>query len=332
MSGITAMMSVAEGSFQTPWRQTGFTFPETPPTAEEAMKLAGQDWEVTESGLYRPTTGDDAESSPVKLVPGWKALARSDNDELLGIVKDSYKVTQNKLLYDFEAALADDSGLRYETAGVLAGGKTVWAQAQVPKHIRIKGDSSDIIPYLIAWTGHDGGRGFGVGATTVRVRCQNTFHAATTQKDMPRFTLRHTAKVEDRIGEARKALQMSFAYLDTVEAMFNGMAAKPMSAKDFDKFVEKLLPVDPKAVNPWKTLRDREALSTLYIADTETMDGLKFTNYRALMAVTEFVDHHRTYIDTTKNGGNTAADNRALSLLDGQGSRMKTQALALLAN
>lgn len=327
--GVTAIMQapdskdVGQAGFVTPWASTGHQFLTEPPTAEEAMRLAEQDWEVLERPLF--TTNAKGHRTPA--IPGYKATVRSDNEAILGIVKSGYKPTQNRLLYDFEKALTDDSGLRYISAGCLSGGKTVWAQAEVPKHIRIKGDDSDIIPYLIAWTGHDGNRGFGVGATTVRVRCQNTFHGATTQKDMPRLTLRHTASVEDRIGEARQALQMTFAYTETIEQVLNDLAARDMTKADFEAFTEKFLPVAEGAKNPYRTLRDREVLQTLYSADTATLDGLKFTNYRALQAVTEFVDHHRAY---QQSDGNTAADNRALSLLDGQGARMKQRALDLL--
>jgi hypothetical protein len=45
--------------------------------------------------------------------------------------------------------------------------------------------------------------------------------------------------------------------------------------------------------------------------------------------VTQFIDHGRSYLTTP---GNSAGDNRALSLLDGQGARMKQRALALLSN
>lgn len=318
------MMQVAPG-YSNPWAASGVTFTEQAPTAEQAMKLAGQDWQVLESKLLVPPTAD----REGRVAEGYKATVRSDTGDILGIVRDSYKVTQNKLLYDFEAALTDDSGLHYETAGVLSGGKVVWALAQVPKHIRIKGDHSDIIPYLLAWTGHDGSRGFGVGATTIRVVCQNTFHAARTQKDMPRITLRHTAKVEDRIGEARRSLQMTFDYLDTVEVVLNDLAGRKLTTSDFEAFAEKLLPVSDGVKDPWKTIRDRDALTAIYAADSETLDGLRFTSYRALQAVTEFVDHRRTY-QTSK--GNSADDNRALSLLDGQGARMKQRALALLSN
>lgn len=328
MGGVTSIMQAPDSKdvapgFVNPFNAAGFVFVETPPTAEEAMRLAGQDWEVLERPLY--THDDHGRRTPA--IKGFKATVRSDNAEVLGIVKSGYKVTQNSLLYDFEKALADDSGLRYVSAGCLSGGRTVWAQAEVPKHIKIKGDDSEIIPYLLAWTGHDGGRGFGVGATTVRVRCQNTFHAATTQRDMPRLTLRHTASVEDRIGEARKALEITFAYTETIEKVLNDLTARDMTREDFKAFTEKLLPVAEGTKNPYKTTRDRDALMALYVSEGPTLDGLKFTNYRALQAVTEFVDHHRAY-QTTE--GNSAESNRALSILDGQGARMKQRALNLL--
>lgn len=325
---VTSIMGASNGvvtanGFDNPWLATGTRFEGEPPSAAEAKRLAGQDWEVLERPIYTHNAKGHR-----SVIPGFKATIRSDNEEALGIVKDGYTVTQNQLLYDFEAALADDSGLRYVSAGCLSGGRTVWAQAEVPKHIRIKGDDSAIIPYLMTWTGHDGGRGFGGTATTIRVVCQNTFHAATKQTGMPRFTFAHRAKIEERIGEARNALQITFEYLDGVEKVLNDLQARDMTSDDFKAFTEKLLPAAVNAKNPWKTLRDRDALHTLYVAETATLDGLRFSNYRALQAVTEFVDHHRGYLTTE---GNSAAENRALSILDGQGARIKQRALDLLS-
>lgn len=294
------------------------------PTAEDAMRLAGQDWKVNERGVY--TT--NAKGHRMKI-EGYKARVRSDNEAVLGIVGQNYKGADNDVLYEFQQAIAAEKGLKYETAGCLAGGKVVWALARLPEDVKIEGDPSSIRPYLFAWNGHDGTRAFGVGLTTVRVRCGNTFEAARTQEGKPRLILRHRANFDARVEEARKVLGLSIDYLARFEKVAADLMAREATVEDAKAFATKLLPASKDAKNPYKTERDRQTLVDIF-ADTqsETMDGLAFTNYRLLQATTQFVDHSRTYMESK---GNSAEDNRALSLLDGQAARMKDRAITLLS-
>lgn len=294
------------------------------PTAREAMIAAGHDWAVEQRDLFLPD-GTQAE--------GWKANVRSDNDAILGVTRSTYKVIQHEALYQLGAALTDtpldgEGGLTYETAGVISGGKKVWALARMPRHVRIDGDPSDIVPFLMLHTSHDGSSSLGATAGTVRVVCANTYNA-NIQSAKASHKFRHTASWETRIGEARQALKMSFDYLDAFESVAGDLIAKKMTIADVKKFTVKLLPADPEVEKPVRTERDRDTIVSMFANPAyETLGDLDLTAYRAFNAVTEFVDHHRTYMNTRAN---TAADNRALSLLDGQGADIKRRALALLA-
>jgi Domain of unknown function (DUF932) len=93
------------------------------------------------------------QQSPVVVngapVAGYKALTRSDNGHVLGIVHDSYRPVQNEEITGFADALVASSDAKFETAGVLGRGETVWALAHLPKHVQIAGDPSEIRPYLL---------------------------------------------------------------------------------------------------------------------------------------------------------------------------------------
>ena len=86
-NGRTAMMFFGE----TPWHKLG-TKLERPATASEALTAAGLDYRV---GLKELATTD---GSPV---PQRKAVIRSDTDEVLGVVGNSYVPIQNTECFSF---------------------------------------------------------------------------------------------------------------------------------------------------------------------------------------------------------------------------------------
>ena len=89
-----------------PWHGLGVRVEEAL-TSQDALHYSGLDWTVRQEPLFTET---------FKSVPGYVANVRSDNDRILGIVSDSYKVVQNEEAFAFTDALIGE-GVRYETAG-----------------------------------------------------------------------------------------------------------------------------------------------------------------------------------------------------------------------
>lgn len=100
---------------ETPWHGLGTKVQEAP-TSKDALILAGLDWHVVQEPVY---TGQN------ELVQGYKANVRDSDRKVLGVVTDRYKIVQNEEAFSFTDALLGE-GVRYETAGSLQGGKSVW--------------------------------------------------------------------------------------------------------------------------------------------------------------------------------------------------------------
>ena len=79
---------------------------------ETWIKEAGMDWSINRG----PLTFTNAANKPV-IINGQKALHRSDNDGLLGIVSDTYKVVQPAEVLEFFRDLCDNNGFALNTAG-----------------------------------------------------------------------------------------------------------------------------------------------------------------------------------------------------------------------
>ena len=103
-ANVESMMYVGE----TPWHGLGVEVEEAP-TSEEAIKLAGLDWDVIPEPIYDRFGRE---------LPGYKVNTRSSDNMALGIVTDRYKIVQNREAFAFTDELLG-MGVRYETAGSL---------------------------------------------------------------------------------------------------------------------------------------------------------------------------------------------------------------------
>ena len=102
---------------------------------KDALILAGLDWHVVQEPVY---TGQN------ELVQGYKANVRDSDRKVLGVVTDRYKIVQNEEAFSYTDVLLGE-GVRYETAGSLQGGKSVWLLAHLPHEYIISGER--ISPY-----------------------------------------------------------------------------------------------------------------------------------------------------------------------------------------
>lgn len=115
-----------------PWHGLG-TRVITAPSSREALQLAGLDWKVNQKPIYTET----------EEIPGYKANVRSTDQKVLGVVTDRYRIIQNEDAFAFTDALLGE-GVRYETAGSLAGGKKVWIWQGYPMSTSFPGNISPL--------------------------------------------------------------------------------------------------------------------------------------------------------------------------------------------
>lgn len=174
---------------ETPWHGLGTKVQEAP-TSKDALILAGLDWHVVQEPVY---TGQN------ELVQGYKANVRDSDRKVLGVVTDRYKIVQNEEAFSFTDALLGE-GVRYETAGSLQGGRSVWLLAHLPHEYIISGER--ISPYLLFSNTHDGSGAVKVAITPIRVVCCNTLNLAL-QTAKRSWSMNHTGNVKDKMEEAK---------------------------------------------------------------------------------------------------------------------------------
>jgi len=270
-----------------PWHGLGARVEEAL-TSQDALHYSGLDWQVKQEPLMTGT---------FKSVPGYVANVRSDNDRILGIVSDSYKVVQNEEAFAFTDALIGE-GVRYETAGSLDEGRKVWLLAKLPERYQLVGE--DVDPYIVFTSSHDGSGAIRVAPTPIRVVCQNTLNLALNTAKRS-WSTTHTSNVHSRLDDARNTLLFADKYMKALQQEAERLSMQRVTDKLFYTLVDKLLPVDEDASEQTKSnnRKQRSDLIYRYFHAPDLVD-LPKNGWRFINAVSDHATHAQP-LRMTKN-------------------------------
>lgn len=295
----------------TPWHGLGTPVSEAP-TSQDAIRLAGLDWNVLQKETYINVDG--------KQIPtGAIANYRDTDNTVLGVVRKTYKVVQNREAFEFTDALLD-MDVKYVTAGSLANGKHIWLLAQMPD-TSVLGDKME--NYLVFANTHDGTGAVKVAQTPVRIVCENTLNMAL--KGAKRFfSIYHKGNIMSKMEEARYVLSNAAAY----QAEFNNEAER-LAAIKLDKlgvtrFMAQMFPMteednDRKVANI-ERMRDM----VMFAYNRDDLGNLRGTAYGMLNAVSDVAFHADPLRKTS-----TYRENRMFGAI--RGNNMFDKAYEILA-
>lgn len=269
-ANVETMFSVREK----PWHGLG-TVIEEACNSEEALRLAGLDWEVNQV----PVTYKDQET-------GHQFNIRSSDDTVLGIVGGRYKPVQNKDAFAFTDELIGGD-VRYETAGSLANGKRVWMLARMPD-TKIFDDVVE--PYLCLTNGHDGFSSLKVCMTPVRVVCQNTLNMALSRAKRT-WNVRHSGNIESKLAEAQHTLGLAKDYMSEFALEAQELYNIKLAPKDFTQLAETLFPITGEMS---KRKEEAQFLLQEQLREAWNMDDLgniRGTGWGFMNAVSDMATH-----------------------------------------
>lgn len=316
---------------ETPWHGLGQKIDHCL-TSEEAIKVAGLDWDVIPKPIYDEFGRE---------IPGYKVNQRSSDNKNLGIVTNRYAIVQNSEAFAFTDALLG-KGVTYETAGSLASGKRVWMLARMEGTILAE---EKIDPYLVFTNSHDGTGAIRVAITPVRVVCQNTLNLALNQASR-HWSCVHKGDIQSKLDEARFTLQNAEAYMKALEEEFGELKLKKVSERQVKEMTNKLLELEfndlfKKAVKTGKVVefkeaarrekyeeklnRKRDDILNIYF-DKPDLKGTEHTAFRFINAVSDYATHTTDH-KNTKN----YRENLFMRTIDGNGLIDTSYQLALAA-
>ena len=204
-----------------PWHRLGQVV-EDATNSEEAIKLAGLDYEVRKVKLF----ADLREINPEvkgKELPNYFATVRTDTLDVLGMVGNRYEIVQNSQAFDFVDDIVGSKQAVFETAGALGKGEKIFVTAKLPSNIRIKQTDDIIEKYLLFYGSHDGSSPVIAGLTPVRVVCNNTVNMALKNLSN-KITLRHTRNVHEKLEIGRQLMGLYKVYSEEFQQVLNHLA------------------------------------------------------------------------------------------------------------
>lgn len=266
-----------------PWHGIG-TVVEEAPTAEEAIKLAGLDWQVVQAPVFcgdfeaKDALGNIRE----RINPETGELEKS----LLGIVSRDYHPVQNSEAFDFFDTLIGEEA-HYETAGSLHHGKRIFLTAKMERRWTVGDDGIDT--FLLLTNGHDGRHSLRAMVTPVRVVCQNTLNIAI-KKVKRSWSIPHYRTIKDKIAEARQSLGLTVSYMDSFSEFGNRAIDTKVTPGVMEGLVDELFRNTPGYKTSEKTIEKKISIfeDCLRAPDLRPYAG---TMWGVLNAVSDYETH-----------------------------------------
>jgi phage/plasmid-like protein (TIGR03299 family) len=293
-ANVESMFSVR----QMPWHREGTILQDYPGNWAEARTLAGLDWDPITTEVYA-LTDLAADGSPrYEPIEGWQCIARSDNGSVLSLNRDSYTVISHGEMGEIVEAVLAQPSVKWETAGVLDGGRAVWCLALLDEPLELPGDDSPTMPYLAITNRHDGTGSCALRATAVRIVCANTFRAAELEGERTgaTFSFIHKASWRNRIEEARQAVTGARTEMRRYTELAQELLGIPVTPRQRELFVTEFIPMPPAGLVTDRVARNvEEARAALrLIFESKTTEQVAGTAYGLVQAAGEYLDHVRT--------------------------------------
>lgn len=306
----------------TPWHGLGKQLTENQPIEVWAQE-AGMDWEIKETPVRFMSAGNH-EKSALLTYPERKVLFRSDTQEPLSVVNQRYQVVQPREILEFYRDLTEMSGFQLHTAGVLKGGRKVWALAKTGQSTLLRGN--DLVEgYVLLATACDGTLATTAQFTSVRVVCHNTLSIALDNGQgvvrVPHSTQFNPQAVKDELG-------ISVTSWDAFMYRMKHLSERKVSHKEAEDFFLTLFSTQNKENATSLATQPMKKALALYEGHGRgaELNTAKGTALGLLNSITEFIDHERRA---------HSQDHRLDSAWFGQGATLKqkalNQSLALLA-
>lgn len=293
----------------TPWHGLGKQL-----TVNQSIEVwaqqAGMDWSIQEAPVcFAPGKRKAAISFPEN-----KVLFRSDTKAPLSVVSKRFQVVQPREILEFYRDLTEVSGFELEAAGVLKGGRKLWALAKTGESFVLKGNDVNHAYVLLA-TGCDGTLATTALLTSVRVVCNNTL-AVALRGGSGAVKVPHSTRFDAK--QVKEQLGISVSAWDDFMYRMKALSERRMKHEEVERYFANVFP----EFSGKSTSRETPANKALVLYEGNgkgaQLASSKGTAFGLLNAVTQFVDHERRA---------RSIDHRMDSAWFGQGAVLKQRAL-----
>lgn len=296
----------------TPWHGLGNQLTPKQPI-EVWQKEAGMDWQIRETEVLYSVSGGDG--LHLKAHPESKVLFRSDTLSPLSVVSNRYKVVQPAEVLEFYRDLVSAGGFELETAGVLKGGRKLWALAKTGQETMLRGDDR-IKAYLLLATSCDGTLCTTAQFTSIRVVCNNTLQMAVGDTGGA-VKVPHSTQFDPQA--VKQSLGLGISRWESFVGSMRQLAERKVNKFEAMNYLVNVLGDQQLPLNEQPNAKAIQQVFSLFNGDGKgsELPSASGTAWGLLNGVTEYVDQHRRARST---------DHRLDSAWFGPGALLKEKA------
>jgi phage/plasmid-like protein (TIGR03299 family) len=297
-----------------PWHGLGNRLPRNQPL-EVWQREAGMDWQIREAPVLFNAEQGEGSLLNLRSNTDTKVLYRSDNLEPLSVVSKRYQTVQPKEVLEFYRDLVAAGGFELETAGVLKGGRKLWALAKTGQQSTLK-DGDKVKAYLLLATSCDGTLATTAQFTSIRVVCNNTLQLAVADSKGS-IKVPHSTKFDP--VQVKQALGLGLSAWGKFNMSIQQLADRKVNKFETMNFLVDVLG-DP--LLPLNEQPNQKAIQNVYSLFSGAGKGANLasangTAWGLLNGITEHVDTHRRAMSN---------DHRLDSAWFGVGAQIKAKA------
>lgn len=284
-----------------PWHGIGRELSPNQPIDVWARE-SGMNWRI-ESADVSYTAKNSAGQNIIMPYCDHKVLYRSDTLDALSVVSQRYQEVQPREILEFYRDLTEKADFELETAGVLKGGRKLWALARTGQSATLKG--KDVSHgYVLLATACDGTLATTAQFTSIRVVCNNTLAISLADNrggvvKVPHSTVFDGEKVKAQLG-------LSISTWDEHNYQMKQLSERRVTQAEATNFLNRVFNDADYNIIPFAT-NQRQNSSVIPNAKAMNqimamfngqgrgadLDSAKDTAYGLLCSITEFVDHER---------------------------------------
>lgn len=233
---------------QKPWHGLGVEL-QNPPSIEDAIRLAGLDWTVSTHTLYA-NVGTNADGSICQVPTNAKAVIRSGDFKVLGVVGENYTPVQNAEAFAFFQPAVEAGFVTLETAGSLRGGSRVWVLARIKDTTHDIAAGDPINGYFLLSNSHDGTLAVRCGFIGIRVVCANTLNLAHHNDRSRLIQVRHTKNVSQGLEKLREIVDWQRGQFAATAEQLRRLVSYNVDAETLAAYVKEVFAPEIEARKP----------------------------------------------------------------------------------
>ena len=307
-------------------------------SASEAAKQAGLDWNVQLADMqamvtYKLNDYDTmTDRYPVPKRQAVLKLGKDNDNQVIGVVGNKYKIVQNMEVFSALDTLVDSGDARYTAAGEYNNGANIWMVMELPTGVQVANDPH--AAYLLVQSSHDGSCAVRIRPIIERLFCANQISRIIMGKHTNDYTyvMKHTTNSQLSVNDIRNITQLTYSSIQQYEGIAGTLLERKVDDRQVKNIFKQVWAL-PSTVEETPehllsqgekrqrtiALAGRESAWNIY-SQSSTQENIRGTAFGVWQAVIEHADHYAS-------GG---AERRAVATISGRNDKIKNKALGLV--